>query len=248
MTDNEIIRGIRENSEQAWRELTRQTYAVIRPGISDLLRHNAVLSYDDIYTQACVDLMENVKTGKLLEHEDVNLSGYLYVICRNKALTAERKRISESLKQQKMQADQMGPEASERYAPDVILEYDPDTEQSAEDELLAFLEKVLASIPESCRKLFRRFYWDKMSMDDIASVLGLRNSDVAKTTKNRCMNKFKSIAKSLLQDDEKVEAALQRTVERDALRDLLKACCKEADGEWAMAALTTKSETTKKEE
>ena len=96
---------------------------------------------------------------------------------------------------------------------------------------------MLKSIPEDCQKLLRWFYWDKMSMKDIAPAMGLKNENVAKTKKNRCMDKFKEIAKAMLADDEKAEAAVRRTIERNALKDLLADLRKEESGDLAMAAL-----------
>ena len=54
------------------------------------------------------------------------------------------------------------------------------------------------------------------------------------------MDKFKEIAKAMLADDEKAEEAVRRTVERDALRDLLDDIRKEESGDLAMAALKNK--------
>ena len=232
MTDNDIIRGIRENSAAAWRELFAATHDKFKPMISSILKLSKTITYDDIYEQAFMDLMDNVKDGKLIEGENDNLSGYLYTICWRKALRAEESHKVKEKRMEKM--------AKEEFAPDVVMEFDPEKDEDAENEALAFLEKVLASIPASCRQLFRRFYWDKMPMKDIAAAMGLKNDDVAKATKSKCMNKFKSIAKAMLADDEKAEEAVRRVVERDALRDLLEECRNEASGEWSMAALKEK--------
>jgi hypothetical protein len=51
------------------------------------------------------------------------------------------------------------------------------------------------------------------------------------------MNKFKEIAKAMLADDAKAEEAVRRTVERNALRDLLEEFRQEEAGEMARAAL-----------
>ena len=245
MTDNDIIRGIRENSESAWRELFAKTHSQFAPKISAILKRSLATTYEDVYEQACMDLMDNVKDGRLVEGESVNISGYLYTICWRRALRAENSQKTQETRMDKMAQDTAEEEASEKYAPDVVMEYDPDSDAEAEDEAMAFLDKVLASIPESCRKLLRRFYWDKMPMKDIAAAMGLKNDDVAKATKNKCMNKFKSIAKAMLADDPKAEEAVRRTIERDALRDLLDECRKEASGEWSMAALGHENELRK---
>ena len=58
-------------------------------------------------------------------------------------------------------------------------------------------------------------------MDEIASILSLRNADTAKTKKNRCMNQFKDIAKKLVESDEFAEDMVRACVERAMLRELL---------------------------
>ena len=125
-------------------------------------------------------------------------------------------------------------------SPMVIRIWPPEGDDDAEEEALRFLDRVLGKMSEECRKIFRRFYWDKMPMKDIAAAMGLKNDDVAKATKSKCMKKFKDIAKAMLADDEKAEDAVTRVVERDALRDLLEECRKEAAGDWSIAALTEK--------
>ena len=229
MTDNDIIRGIRENSESAWRHFFVKTHDPLRFKISAILQKVSETTYEDIYEQACMDIMDNIKAGKLAESEDVNLVGYMYTICWRRALRAETKHKKEEERK-----------AGIKLEEDVRMEYNPAEQEKAEDEAMAFLDKVLNSITESCRQLFRRFYWDKMPMKDIAAAMGLKNDDVAKTTKNKCMKKFRDIAKTMLADDEKAEEAVRRVVERDALRDLLEECRNEASGSWSLAALTEK--------
>ena len=121
-----------------------------------------------------------------------------------------------------------------------IEEEDTSVEPEEYAEAMAFLDKVFESIPPKCKSILKRFYWDKLPMSEIAAIHGLRNENTAKTTKNRCMDKFKEIAKAMLADDAKADEAVRRTVERNALRDLLEEIRKEKDGEWARAALDGK--------
>ena len=84
-----------------------------------------------------------------------------------------------------------------------------------------FLDRVFDSMPEECKQLLKLFYWERKPMDDIASILGMRNADSAKTKKSKCMNKFKDIAAQLIESDEFAEDAVRAAVERAALRELL---------------------------
>ncbi len=70
----------------------------------------------------------------------------------------------------------------------------------------------------------RYFYWDKMSMSEIAALCGFKNENVAKSTKKRYMEKFKEMAAKMLEDDQMAEAAIGRTVERAAIREQLEEC------------------------
>ena len=74
MTDQEIIAGIESGSTG------------IRQHIQPLLRGVRDVTFDDVYQEACMILMENVKAGKLDTAGEVNLGGYLYVICKRVAL------------------------------------------------------------------------------------------------------------------------------------------------------------------
>jgi predicted metal-binding protein len=58
-------------------------------------------------------------------------------------------------------------------------------------------------------------------MDDIASIMGMKNADSAITKKSKCMNKFKEIGKMLIENDEFAEEVVRNAVERAALRALL---------------------------
>ena len=246
MKDNDIIHGIRENSEAAWRALYAATHDLYAPMFSQLLKGKSIETFDDIYELACIDLMDSVKTGRLKEGEKTNLAGYLFTVCLRRAIRSEKSRRTELVRKLRMVIEKDEQEASEKYSPDAMLEFDPEEEkkadQKATDEALAFLDKVLASIPERCRAILRRLYWDKMTMKVVAAAMGLKNDDVAKATKNKCMNKFKSMAKEMLADDVKAEEAVRRVVERDALRDLLEEFRKESSGEWARAALDDEDE------
>jgi hypothetical protein len=58
-------------------------------------------------------------------------------------------------------------------------------------------------------------------MDDIASIVGMKNADSVITKKTKCMAKFKEIGKMLIENDEFSEEDIRDTVERVALKALL---------------------------
>ena len=222
MTDNEIIAAIESGSTSI-----RQQVQPILKGVRDV-------TFDDVYQEACIILMENVKAGKLDTEGEVNLSGYLYVVCKRVALRYAAKKRPLRIVEKPMEKDEVilkdEGEESSGGSPEVM--------EMEEEEAMRFLERVLDSIPPTCQSILKRFYWDKLSMKDIATLTGLKNEDTAKSTKKRCMDKFRSIAKAMMEDDGKAEEAIRRTVERAALRDQLDECRQLDAGTLARAAHT----------
>ena len=119
-------------------------------------------------------------------------------------------------------------------------EISADQRQASQDE---FLDRVFDSIPSDCNTLLKHFYWGRKSMDDIASILGMRNADSAKTKKNKCMNKFKDIAARLIESDEFAEEAVRAAVERAALKELMNNERIYAENGICMAALDSDDDT-----
>ena len=171
------------------------------------------VTFDDVFEEACIILMENVKAGKLDEKE-TNLEGYLYVVCKRIALRYAKKK-SLSIDRNEVVLKEEGTESS----------LGTPEEESADVEMVkAFLDKVLEAMPSNQRAILQYYYWDKMSMSEIAALCGFKNENVAKSTKNRYMEKFRTIARQMLEDDELAEAAIARTIERASLRNQINEC------------------------
>ena len=222
MTDKEIISGIESGTTGI-----RQQIQPILSGVRDV-------TFDDVYQEACIILMENIKAGKLDTEVEMNLSGYLYVICKRIALRYAAKKRPFRIVEKPMGKD----EVVIKDVGEESADGSPDLQEMEEEEAMRFLDRVLDSIPPTCKSILKRFYWDKMSMKDIATLTGLKNEDTAKSTKKRCMDKFRNIAKAMLEDDEKAEEAIRRTIERAALRDQLEECRQLDAGTLARAAHT----------
>jgi len=210
----DIIKGIRNGSDSAWNHLFSALRGSFGRQLSPILKNVNDITFDDVFEEACIDLMENIKAGKLDEGEH-NLEGYLYTICKRKALRYASKKEGISMDSGKLFLQDEGS----------VQDFGTPEEESDDDKMVnAFLERVLDAMPQRQREMLRHFYWDKMSMAEIASVHGLKNEDVAKSLKSRYMNNFRKIAKKMLEDDQLAEEAIERTIERAALRNQIDEC------------------------
>ena len=48
------------------------------------------------------------------------------------------------------------------------------------------IQKCINSLNESCQQILTLYYFEKMSMGEIAELMGLSNADTAKTKKYKC--------------------------------------------------------------
>lgn len=61
---------------------------------------------------------------------------------------------------------------------------------SKEKQLVA-IEKVLETISEKCQQIFQLFYFKKLSMKEIAKVMGYTSERIARTQKYKCVEQAK---------------------------------------------------------
>ena len=214
MTSKELITGIKTDSASVWRRLFSSPARTMSQQLGPILKDVRDVTFDDVFEEACIVLMENVKAGKLDEGE-TNLEGYLYVLCKRIALRYAGKKRALSMDSGKMVIQDAAAEQ---------LPGTPEEEQDDDARVAAFLDRVLEAMPAHQRAVLRYFYWDKMSMSEIAALCGFKNENVAKSTKKRYMEKFKAMAAKMLKDDQMAEAAIGRTVERAAIREQLEEC------------------------
>lgn len=225
MTDTQIIHGIQTNNPIVWRYICRNLKS---PFIATLKRFclNTSLSSDDwedVFQEACVILMENIKQGKFEERPGSNLFCYFVEIGKRIMQSEVRKKTRHHPKPKEDDGTPhiiqlwTGPRSKPKEEGEVIKLSTEDKQTQQNN----FLDRVFDSIPDACKTLLKKFYWDHKPMDEIASMLSLRNADTAKTKKNRCMNQFKDIAKKLIESDEFAEEAVRACVERAVLRELL---------------------------
>jgi RNA polymerase sigma factor (sigma-70 family) len=228
MTDSQLLLGITQNDERAWRFICKN----MKFGFDSIIKQassSANLSQedvDDIFQESCVVLMHNAKGGKIAVTREGAIFSYLVEVGKLKTRNLLRKRrcitsddmVTFSLSQHNNEESDMTIDEKQQMQND-------------------FLDKVLDLLPSECRTLLKHFYWDHKPMDEIASILGMRNADSAKSKKSKCMNKIKDIATQLIESEEFAEEAIRNAVERAVLRELLAEEMAYADSGFCMAAL-----------
>lgn len=233
MTDSQLQFGIMHNDERAWRHI----YQEMRFGFASILLKSFANSnirtedIEDIFQESLVVLMRKVKDGSFVATRDGAIFSYLVEI--GSRLTQNFLRKKRALISDKAVTISLNRHKEEETSISV------DEKQQTQDE---FLDRVFDLLPSNCKSLLKYFYWEHKPMDEIASILGMRNADSTKTKKSKCMNKFKAIAAQLVESEEFAEDAVRAAVERAALRDLIADERFYTDNDIAMAALKVDKE------
>ena len=211
MTDSQLLIGIMQNDERAWKHICRNMKQGFAAILVQTFSFNSLTNEDieDIFQESCIVLMQKVKDGGVALSREGALFSLLVQIGKLTACNLVRKRKDITTENVVTISDNLHKEYE-----DISV----DEKQKSQDE---FLDRVFDSLPLDCKTLLKHFYWGRKPMDHIASVLGIRNADSAKTKKNKCMNKFKDIAAKLIESDEFAEEAVRAVVERAALKELL---------------------------
>lgn len=211
MTDTQLLIGIMQNDDRAWRFICRNMKSGFASIIGQAFSFGNISNEDieDIFQESCIVLMQKVKSGGVAVSREGALFSYLVQIGKLTACNFIRKRKDITSEDVVTISDNLHKECE-----DISV----DEKQKSQDE---FLDRVFDSLPSDCKTLLKHFYWGRKPMDRIASVLGMRNADSVKTKKNKCMNKFRNIAAMLIESDEFAEEAVRAAVERAALKELL---------------------------
>lgn len=122
----------------------------------------------DIYHDSFLLMMDNIRTGKYRK-QDASLLTYLLGIGKNLVLKKLKKKNERPL------------------VAGWISELLPDTDwKSALEEA----GRLIGEGETVCNQILQLFYWEKLSMSDIAERLGYQSAEVAKSKKNSCMRRF----------------------------------------------------------
>lgn len=126
----------------------------------------------DVYQEALIVFWQKAVSGKLVLTS--KMSTFIYSICQNlwRKELDRKKRLSNE----------------ERDIPVTI-----DTESEERNKIIA---KCIDQLGDTCKKVLMYYYFDEMSMQEIADKLGFANTDTAKTKKYKCKQKLDELIKA----------------------------------------------------
>lgn len=175
---------------QEYEEIVRQWYNRLRPEFLRRLtaKFSGLSLYDaeNLYQDTFIAVQENLMRGRI--KEDTSWSNYIMTIGMNLASKAWRK-IGKTDSTDEGFDDDTGSKTARKVQE--LLKALPDDKDEKplykNEEALSLLGNELTHTPEPCGSIIRLFYYEDMSMDEIAEEIGYRNATTAKAKKSQCM-------------------------------------------------------------
>jgi RNA polymerase sigma factor (sigma-70 family) len=170
MNEKEIFERIRKGDEKALEFIYTKYYRMMTKMV--LTNSGTEEEARDVYQEALVVFWQKARSGNLVM--TAKISTYIYSICQNlwRKELERKKRISH-----------------EEQDGSVSM----DTESAEREKIIA---RCLEQLGETCRKVLMYYYFDEMSMQEIADKLGFANTDTAKTKKYKCKQKLDELIKA----------------------------------------------------
>jgi RNA polymerase sigma factor (sigma-70 family) len=157
-------------------------YKLYFPMIAHFVRNNSGNENDaeDIYQEGLLIVFQKIRNGEHIQY----LKSFIYSVCRLKWM--------EKLRYRKRHAEKLV-ENHEFIAVDIYSE-----EQEATP-YQDTLQQAINELDEICKQLLLSFYFEKLSMEEIAARFGYNQANTAKSKKNKCMDRIRERAKKILQ-------------------------------------------------
>jgi RNA polymerase sigma factor (sigma-70 family) len=170
MTDEKVLELIKVGNEKALEFLYRKNYRMI---VKMIMKNSGTEDEaKDVFQDALIVFWEKVKSNNLVLTSKI--STYIYSVSQN----LWRKEL-----------DRKARNSGEMVERPTQIEWE-------KQERVQVIQNCLKSMGETCRKILMLYYFDKMSMQDLAREMGFANADTAKTKKYKCKNELDRLIKA----------------------------------------------------
>lgn len=187
-TDKKLLLAIRLGDQDALSYLYKSKYNLVKQLIIN--SRGSEEDVKDIYQDAIIVLYKNFRQKDFALTSSI--STYLYAVAKNLWL----KEFNKKIKHDHLSLDEM----NSKYEISKRIENSKSDESILREKII---KQSIEELKDPCKSLLRNFYFHNLSMEEIAEVMGYKNSDTVRNLKYKCMkrlrksvtNKFKKIRK-----------------------------------------------------
>ncbi len=177
MGENSLIFRLRRGDKDALEEI----YRLYRPSFIKWITYSHKCNEEqaiDIFQYAILSFYENVVDGVIEEMNDAGIKTYLYSIGKNKMLADNRRNSKISF----------NPDYEDR-----LLIEELDSEGEPLQLKIEKIKDVIQKLQNPCADILRLFYFNNLSTDEIAEIMGYKNGNTVKNLKYKCIQRIKKL-------------------------------------------------------
>lgn len=145
---------------------------------------------NDIYQESSTALFLNIRDGKL-SNLTSSLSTYFLRVCINQTLkfVGKRQKVVPLFNDKTITNKDAfrSDKIDELYQ---LCTEDEDAEKVSRSEKI--VQSIIDSMQDTCKNIFKGYYWDNFTTSTIADMLGFANANSVKAQKYKCLQKFRS--------------------------------------------------------
>lgn len=131
----------------------------------------------DIFQYSILSFYENVLEESFEQMNDAGIKTYLYSIGKNKLL-ADSRRKSKISYQEELEEEELF-EDIEEEGPEKRIRIEK-------------IKKIVAELGHPCSEILKLFYFNNLTNDEIAEVMGYKNGNTVKNLKYKCLQRIKN--------------------------------------------------------
>ena len=180
LTDNELLMGLADGSDDALSQLYRRYFPMVLRFVTS--NSGSEDEAKDVYQEALIVLYEKGRSGSF--ELQCQLKTYVYSVSRRLWL----KQLTH--KSRFMVSDTETPVTDSAAVGQMS---DDLTDHEERDRQFDLMADSLNRLGEPCRTLLEDFYIRHLSMQDITEKFGYTNADNAKTQKYKCLMRLKRL-------------------------------------------------------
>lgn len=170
MKDSVVLEKISRGDEKALEYLYRKYYRMMTNAV--IKNSGTEQEAKDIYQDALIVFWQKVTSNQLTLTSKI--STYLYSVCLN----LWRKELDRK--------SRLSHETQDR----------PEYMDDEGEERRAIIHNCINQLGDTCQKILTYYYFDDMSMQDIANKLGFATTETAKTKKYKCKKRLDNLIKA----------------------------------------------------
>lgn len=176
LSDSVVIARLKSAQESERSSALRYLYRTHFPLILGFVKKNRGTASDaeDLFQEGMITFYRQIR----LENLEIkkNIQSYLYTICRNQWLKKLR-----TIDREIELVDQ------HEYIPDL----DNTLSHLIKDEQTQNLAQLIEQLGDACKQIILLYYYERLSMKQIAQAMGYSGEQVAKNKKSKCLRKLR---------------------------------------------------------